>query len=190
MRTTLSTSQVARLLGVAAGSVAKWIDHGQLKAGRTPGGHRRVVAGDLIAFLRQQNLPIPAELERGTLKVLVVDDEQAVTRRLATEIGAEHPDYEVLAAHDGFSAGELVGSAKPDVVILNLQMAGMDACEVCRWIRSRDGSKDIVVIAMTATPSPEVEKRILECGASVCLAKPLDSRVLMRELEQAARRRR
>lgn len=189
MRTTLSTSQVARLLGVAAGSVAKWIDQGQLKAGRTPGGHRRVVAGDLIAFLRQQNLPIPAELERGTLKVLVVDEDLAVTRRLATEIVAAHPDYEVLEAHDGFSAGQLVGSAKPDVVVLDLRMAGMDGCEVCRRIKSKDDSKDTVVIAMTATPSPEVEKRILECGASVCLAKPLDFGVLMRELEQNARRR-
>ena len=53
MRNTLSTVTVARLLGVAVASISKWIDAGQLKAGRTPGGHRRVTKEDLVAFLRR-----------------------------------------------------------------------------------------------------------------------------------------
>ena len=50
----LSTSAVARMLGVAVASVSNWIDQGQLKAGRTPGGHRRVKAEDLVDFLKRQ----------------------------------------------------------------------------------------------------------------------------------------
>lgn len=185
MRDTLSTSAVARLLGVAVGSVSNWIDQGQLKAGRTPGGHRRIEAGDIVSFLRRQKLPVPPELMPAHPKVLVVDDEEPVTRWIAREINSEYPDYEVLEAHDGFSAGELVGSLRPDVVILDLLMPGMDGFEVCRRIKSAEDSKDVAVIAITAHPSPEAEEQILQCGARVCFTKPLDVRVLLKEVTEA-----
>jgi two-component system, sensor histidine kinase and response regulator len=61
-------------------------------------------------------------------------------------------------------------------------MPGMDGYEVCRRIKSREDTRDIVVIAMTGQHSPKVEKRILECGARICLSKPLDHATLMKEL--------
>ena len=183
MKKALSTSQVARILGVAVGSVANWIDQGQLKAGRTPGGHRRVTAEDLVEFLRRQKLPVPPELAPLPPKVLIVDDEPSVTKLIAAEITEKHPGFEVLEAHDGFAAGELVGSARPDVVILDLRMAGMDGFEVCRRIKARKETRDTTVIAMTAYHSPETEDRILQCGARKYLVKPLDMGVLLEEIE-------
>ncbi len=183
MKKALSTSHVARILGVAVGSVANWIDQGQLKAGRTPGGHRRVTTEDLVEFLRRQKLPVPPELAPLSPKVLVVDDEPSVTKLLAAEITEKHPEFEVLEAHDGFAAGELVGSAKPDVVILDLRMAGLDGFEVCRRIKAKKETRDIAVIAMTAYHSSEAEERILQCGARKYLVKPLDMGVLLEEIE-------
>ena len=49
------------MLGVAVSSVSKWIDEGNLVAGRTPGGHRRIEPDDLVRFLRQQGLRTPPE---------------------------------------------------------------------------------------------------------------------------------
>ena len=190
MASPLSTTDVARLLHVAAGSVANWIDQGRLKAGRTPGGHRRVEADDLVAFLRRQNLPIPPELVSSTVTVLIVDDEEAVARWIADEIAQVHPDYEILQAHDGFSAGELVGSVRPDAVILDLRMPGMDGYEVCRYIKSKEEARDTAIIAITAYHSPEAEERILACGADVLLTKPLDPHRLRSELDEALSRRR
>jgi len=162
--------------------VVNWIDQNQIKAGRTPGGHRRVAVPDLIAFLRRQKLAIPPELVSTAPKILVVDDEEIVTRWIADEIKVEHPHYDVQQAHDGFRAGELVGSWKPDVVILDLRMPGMDGYEVCRRLKASEESRDIEVIAVTAQPSKEAEEEILECGARVCLAKPLDSARLLKEI--------
>jgi len=189
MRKNLTTSAVARLLGVAVGSVSNWIDQGRLKAGRTPGGHRRIAADDLVEFLRHQKLPVPAELVAPP-KILVVDDEPSVTEWLAAEIRARRPDWEVVEAHDGFRAGELVGSLRPDVVILDLRMPGLDGFEVCRRIKAGPKTKDTAVIAITAYPSPEAEERILACGAQAYLTKPLDTEALMAELASAVRRRR
>jgi excisionase family DNA binding protein len=181
----LSTSAVARLLGVAPGSVINWIDQGQLKAGRTPGGHRRIARKDLVAFLRRQKLPIPPELGAASPKVLVVDDEASVTKWIAAEVRAEHPEYGVFEAQDGYAAGELVGSLKPDVVILDLRMPGLDGYEVCRRIKSNEDTKGTTVIAITAYLTPKAKKEILACGAQVCLAKPLDIRDLLQEIDRA-----
>jgi len=172
------------MLGVAAGSVANWIDQGQLKAGKTPGGHRRVKREDLIEFFRRQNLPVPEELLRPC-RVLVVDDDEAVAIWIASEIKAERPDCEVLTAMDGFSAGEIVGSLKPDVVILDLKMPRMDGYEVCRRIKSKHDTRHIAVIAITAEPSEEAERKIRQCGARNLLAKPLDRETLLAELAAA-----
>jgi excisionase family DNA binding protein len=188
VRGTLSTSEVARLLRVCVGSVVNWIDRGHLKAGRTPGGHRRITVKDLIKFLTRHKMPIPAELSAGARKILVVADEPAATGLLADEIEARFPNCEVLEAHDGFSAGEIIGSTKPPVVIMDLHMSDIDGFEICRRLKSRDNpddTKDTVVIAMTSRPTKEAEERILDCGAKICLPKPVDIPNLLAEVGQA-----
>ena len=185
MRNTLSTTTAARLLGVAVASISKWIDEGQLKAGRTPGGHRRIAKEDLIAFLRRQKLPLPPELKAHPLRALVIDDEPAVVAWLAEELRSRYPDLEVFEANDGYSAGEIVASAKPDVVVLDLRMPGMDGFEVCRRIKSNEDTKGAVVIAITAEPSTGAERRILEAGAKTLLTKPLDIEQLLTEVDAA-----
>jgi len=185
MKNTLSTADVAKLLGVAVASISKWIDAGQLQAGRTPGGHRRVAREDLIAFLRRQKLPVPPELSPPPPRVLIVDDENAVTTWLAEELREAYPEFEILEATDGYSAGEIVTMSKPNVVILALRMPGIDGFEVCKRIKSREETKEITVIAITAHPSDDVQQRILEAGATACFSKPLDLEALLAEVTSA-----
>ena len=185
MAKNLSTFAIADMLHVDPGSVANWIDQGLLKAHRTPGGHRRVAADDLIQFLREHKMPIPEQLEVRPNRILVVDDETAVAKLIARAIKASHPDYEVSIANDGFRAGSIVATMKPDVVILDLRMPGMDGYEVCKMIKSQDGTRHTEILAITAYPSPENQRRILECGARLCLGKPLDIENLLKEVEMS-----
>ena len=181
----LSTFGIARMLRADPGSVANWIDQGLLKAHRTPGGHRRVLAEDLIQFLREHKMPIPPELGTVPTRVLVVDEEPMVTQLIARAIESSHDDYEVVQAHDAFRAGTVLATQKPDVVLLDLRIPGVDACDVCRMIKSQDHTQHAGVIAMTAYPSPESESRILGCGAQACLTKPLDMARVLKEIEAA-----
>ena len=175
----LSTTQVARLLGVSDQSVANWIDQGQLRAGRTPGGHRRVEADDLVVFLKQQKLRVPAELQPHRKVILIVDDEVGVAAMLSQVVRESRPDYKVVVATSGYAAGEAVATEKPDLVILDLYMPGIDGFEVCRRIKSNHGTSSVEVIAITAHLTPEAQKQIGEAGAAACLPKPLESQKLM-----------
>ncbi|MBS3733730.1 MAG: response regulator [Phycisphaerae bacterium] len=185
----LSTTAVAKLLHVSVGSVAKWIDKGQLKAGRTPGGHRRVAAKDVVAFLKRQGLPIPPELQKNAApKILIVDDETDVVSWLTAEIRDAHPEYEVLQAYDGFSAGEIFGAERPGVVLLDIRLPGLDGFEVCRRIKARASDNgQTTVLAMTADCNEQVAAEIVACGAMACLSKPLDPADLIARIEAAVR---
>ena len=173
------------MLHVDPGSVANWVDQGLLRAHRTPGGHRRITADALIQFLREHQMPIPEALNPGPVKILVVDDEPAITHLIARAIKGAQPGYEVAEAHDGFKAGTMVATLRPDVVILDLRMPGMDGYEVCKLIKSENATKHAHVLAMTAYPSQENQERIVDCGAKVCMSKPLDLELLMKELNIA-----
>ncbi len=177
------------MLGVAVGSVSKWVDQGLIRAGKTPGGHRRIEKEDLIEFLRRQNLRIPRELLDGSPRILLVDDEPSVTRWIAQEIALAHPDWEVLEAHDGFTAGQIVGSQRPDVVVLDLRMPGLDGFAVCRRIKSSQAGRNVAVIAITAQPSADAGEAILRWGARACLAMPLVSRELLMVVADALGRK-
>ncbi len=184
-RTILSTIEVARMLGVAVSSVSRWIDEGKLIAGRTPGGHRRIERDDLIRFLQQQQLRIPSALNPSRPKVLIVDDDKKFAQWLQEEVLERFPDCDVTLAFNGYTAGEIVGHFKPQVIILDLYMPGMDGFEVCSRLKSNPLFEDTCVIAVTGDISAEASSRILEIGARACLTKPIDLKVLTDELAKS-----
>lgn len=171
----LTTWQISRMLGVSDQSVSNWVDSGQLPAGKTPGGHRRVESDDLIDFLKRQNLRIPPELLPAIPTILIVDDEPEVTRWMSMILVAKHPQCRILIAHDGFAAGEMVMAEHPQLVILDLYMPGIDGFEVCRRIKSDERTRGISVLAITAHPSEEAQRAILDAGAQALMAKPIDA---------------
>ena len=185
MGRSLSTFKIAQMLQVNPSSVANWVDQGLLTAHRTPGGHRRVSSDDLVRFLREHRMPVPAELEVPAVRVLVVDDEPALTQLIARALKAANPQYDICEAHDGFRAGQMVATLKPNVVILDLRMPGMDGFEVCKLIKSQEQTRHVVVLAMTAFPSPDGERRIRQCGAEACFTKPLDLDKLLQAVQVA-----
>jgi DNA-binding response OmpR family regulator len=126
--------------------------------------------------MRDGGIPLPDELREGSGKgkVLVVDDEASIRDMLAEHLTTRPKPYEVMTAADGFEAGRLVATFKPDVVLLDLRMPGLDGFQICRTIKADPDTSNTVVIAMTGFYSPETEARILECGAIRCLAKPID----------------
>jgi two-component system cell cycle response regulator len=107
-----------------------------------------------------------------TARVLVVDDILANVRLLEAKLAAEY--FEVVTAMNGADALESVQRTRPDIVLLDVMMPGIDGIEVCKRIKSNPHTQHIPVVMVTALDQPEDRVRGLEAGADDFLTKPVN----------------
>jgi DNA-binding response OmpR family regulator len=127
-------------------------------------------------------------MQNTTATIVVVEDEVTIATSLAKRLCAE--GYRVEVAHDGPAGVALVERARPDLVILDLMLPGMDGLEVCRRIQ-RD--RHVPVLMLTARDDENDLLVGLGVGADDYVTKPFSPRelvarvaVLLRRIERAA----
>src|SRR5260370_30532872 len=115
------TQRVARVCQVTPATVASWIDQGLLKGHKTPTGRRRVEAEDLAAFLRTHHMAVPAELEQGAGRdvVVVVEDDPGYLRALVLTIEKSDLGVEVVEAARGVDGLLEIRRMQPTLIELD-----------------------------------------------------------------------
>jgi len=178
----LSTREIAEYCGVSSVAAWKWIKAGKLQAFRNANGHYRVDRAVFKAFLKSRGDEVdPTFFEPGTRRILVVDDEEAileVANRALLQFG---DDVEVATARDGFEAGLQVATFRPDLLILDLMMPGVDGFQVCRMLRQSPATLHTKILIITAYGSHENIQRALDAGANDFMHKPVDLQELYRK---------
>jgi two-component system, OmpR family, alkaline phosphatase synthesis response regulator PhoP len=115
--------------------------------------------------------------------ILVVDDEQRIID--LAKMYLDQDGYKVMSATDGVSALSKILEDKPDLVVLDLMLPGMDGLEVCRRVRAES---DVPIIMLTAR-SDDIDKIVgLELGADDYLTKPFNPRELVARVKAILRR--
>src|SRR5262252_9031501 len=168
-KTIYTTHEVSRLLHVNPRSVINWIEQSLLPCYRTPGGHRRIRREDLLVFVRRQKIPTPATLVQSKFTVLIVDDDQNITDLIRAFL-LRQGSYEVASASDGIGALIEVGRIKPDLLILDLKIPGVDGIDVCRRIKS-DSANRTAIIAVSGNSG--YGDTSLQAGADAFMLKPV-----------------
>ncbi|GAK59950.1 two-component hybrid sensor and regulator [Candidatus Vecturithrix granuli] len=113
--------------------------------------------------------------------ILLVDDKEvnrAVLRNILLPLG-----FEVLEAENGRQCLELVVQKHPDVILLDLRMPEADGFETARQIRHTEGVSATIIIAISASTLEKTQKRSLEAGCNLFLAKPLELDRLLEALQ-------
>jgi CheY-like chemotaxis protein len=124
---------------------------------------------------------------RGT-SVLLVDDEDQL-RRVMKDL-LERDGYVVHEARDGVQALDQVDRIAPDIIVLDLNLPGLDGYSVLAQLRSRAATRAVPVIVLTAKGDEDNEVRVFELGADDFLTKPFRARALSARLEAVLSRRR
>ncbi len=109
-------------------------------------------------------------------RILVVDDNLA-NLKLAGDL-CECEGYEVDRAQSAEGALEAISRRIPDLILMDLALPGMDGLALTRHLRSREETRHIPVVALTAFAMRRDEDRALESGCDAYLAKPIDTRAL------------
>ncbi|OGR07187.1 MAG: hypothetical protein A2341_03605 [Deltaproteobacteria bacterium RIFOXYB12_FULL_58_9] len=170
----LTSHEVGLLLQVDPSSVNKWVKAARLRAYRTPGGHLRIRAGDLLTFLRQHNMMVPKDLSKvGMRRLLVVDDSEFELRSIERLLKPYAHRVELLLVSRGIDALVQFGFFNPHAVLLDVIMPGLDGIEVCRRLKALEATRSVPVVITSAHLTVEMEHQALAAGAAQCVDKPI-----------------
>lgn len=175
----LTPSEAAVLLSVSPTTIRLWAQNGRISFVKTPGGHRRFARDELLTLM----IPSTSKVNT-TFSILIVEDEKKFADLLVQIIENHFPDIQVSVAYSGFEAGDLLHALKPDLVILDLMMAGVDGFSICHRIKNNPSTRHIDVIAMTGALTKENVNRIILLGAKECFGKPLDYDLIKETITQ------
>jgi excisionase family DNA binding protein len=165
----LTTGQVAARCEVSLGAVKKWIKQGKLRAARTPGGHFRVTAAEFERFRAAFRFP---PTPSGEWRILVVDDERDVVETILDGLRAIRPLPQLEVAFDGYEALLKVGTFRPHVLVLDLNLPGLDGHQICRRIKADPMTRETRIVAITGDVTAASEAAAIAAGADGFFGKP------------------
>lgn len=117
-----------------------------------------------------------------TAKLLIVDD--AKTMRSYMSMILKEAGYDVIQASDGLEGFRLVCEAKPDLVLLDIEMPLMDGLECCRKIKQDAAYEDIRVIMVTTLSQYAKIREAFKAGADDYIVKPIDPNELRDKVQE------
>lgn len=122
--------------------------------------------------------------ERKVKKVLILDDNSGFVEGLKIALADVWPAWDVRSNLDVFNAGLALQEFLPDLLLLDMELPGVDGIKICRKIKKDQFLKHIKIIAITAYNTPEHEKAFYDAGADFFYGKPVDIDVLTRKIRE------
>jgi putative two-component system response regulator len=122
------------------------------------------------------------KLGRAT-KVLVVDDDPLIIQMYRDLL--EHNDFFVITAPDGTKGLELAARERPNILLLDIMMPGIDGFEVCRRLKADPALQHIPIIILTAMSDPKLNSQAFKAGANLALRKPAEPATVLRTIQAA-----
>jgi CheY-like chemotaxis protein len=109
-------------------------------------------------------------------RILIVDD-NATNLKLVAYLMKAH-GYDVDSALDAEGAIEAIGRRRPEVILMDIQLPGIDGLELTRRLKADPGTRDIIIIAVTAYAMKGDQDKALAVGCDDYITKPIDTRAL------------
>ncbi len=149
----MTTIEAARELNLAVRSVQLMVDRGELEAWKTPGGHRRISRKSVEAWQRNSTLaPQDRAPAPQKSRVLLIEDSVHFQNLVSMVLKHELPDLDLHVAPDGISGLAMAGQLKPNVLLVDILLPGIDGAALIAGLRTSpqfDSTRLIVVTSLT-----------------------------------------
>ncbi len=178
-----SAMEVAKICGVVNQTAINWIRNGYLKAFKTPGGQFRVYPDDLVVLMEKNGMKVPPEIralcgkhgQKKAKSLLIVDDDRPWNDVMKKYFLSKDAELQVFQAFDGFEAGSVMAQKKPRVVILDLDLPGIDGVRILRTVKdSSESYGNPSIIVVTALDDRSVEDECKKLGVAIFCKKPVN----------------
>ena len=180
----LTTGEVAKICNVAARTVSKWFDSGQIEGYRIPGSKdRRIPVQALMNFMQEHGIPFDG-LMSGNTRVLIVDSDKEVCDTLK-RVFSEQTEYVVQSCSNPFSAGVECERFRPHVMLFDLEFCGDDYTSFTNGFRNSEDMQATKIIAMSGRLTDGQMTRLTCSGFDGVLRKPFTVRQVIDSIENA-----
>jgi excisionase family DNA binding protein len=158
----MTTREAGETLGVAVRTVQLWVEAGVLPAWRTAGGHRRIArsAVEKLMAERQHDLRpsgAVAAISPFAVKLLLVEDDPLLQHLFSGVVASWNFPVELVTATNGFEGLVRIGEMRPDMVVTDLVMPGMDGFEMLRALKKAgSGFASIKLLVISALGTDEI----------------------------------
>jgi len=121
------------------------------------------------------------------MKILVVDDEPQIVRLLSLRLKAKN--FNVISAYDGYQCVQVAKVEIPDLILLDIKMPLGGGIVAFEKLKSLTETANIPVIFITAFPSEQIKKQVMDMGAEDFISKPFNSDVLINKVNSILKER-
>ena len=153
----IGTQEAARQLGVSVRTVQLWVERGILDAWKTPGGHRRISLQSVERALASRQTGF-ANVDSG-FRILVVEDDATMQSYYRALLDVLRPEAELIVASDGYEGLIELGRQAPQLMLVDVDMPGMDGLAMLRRLRSGNLGDGVTVAIVTGLDREEIEAR-------------------------------
>lgn len=156
----VTSREAAWMLGVSLRTVQLWVEGGVLAAWKTAGGHRRVALTSINAVLERRKQEVAGEVpEDRPFTVLIVEDSPETRKLYQHYIKSWGMPLKLVMASNGFEGLMEIGSSKPDLIISDLIMPGMDGFHMIRSLTNNIELQDMQIVVITGLQELDIEAR-------------------------------
>lgn len=151
------TLYASRMLGVSVATVQALVERGELTATRTKGGHRRIAMNSVRDYLAQHGMKSGNQyFSSSFLKVLVVDDDLVTLELLRSAFEDWKLPVDCTVMSSAMEAVMDIGSIRPDLLISDLRMPGIDGFEFLRTVRNNAAFNQLMILVVTGLSDEEI----------------------------------
>lgn len=199
-KTFCTTREAADILGVSLRTAQLWTENGLLEAWKTDGGHRRISRQSierLLANPASQRSPneragdneAAALTAASPLSILVVEDDTSLRRLYEIKLGGWPMKPNISTAADGYEALIRMGDCKPDLLIADLQMPGMDGFRMLRTVSTVPELAGMTIVVVSGLDPEDISRRGGVPDGMPVLPKPVPFDRLLAIAEKVAAER-
>ena len=193
-----TTRDAADMLGVSLRTAQLWVERGVIDAWKTTGGHRRISRASIEKLLADspnlRDSAVPQSdtarpVMGGGLTILVAEDEPDLLRIYKLNLARWAMRPRVLTASNGFQALVLLGSEKPDLLVLDLHMPGIDGFHLLNTLRTMPETASVAIVVVSGMARHDIEARGGVPPNILILPKPIPFAELQRIATEVAQRK-